>query len=103
MAYIYILISALLDIIANILLGKSEGFSKKFLGILAILLVFFAFYVLSLAILEGVDLSIAYASWGALGVLGTSFGGAIFLKQKMNLVGWLGIICIIISVVLLNF
>lgn len=103
MSYVYILISALLDIIANILLGKSDGFAKKKLGILAILMVFLAFYALSLAILEGVNLSVAYASWGALGVLGTSLGGAIFLKQKVNLLGWLGIICIICSVILLNF
>ncbi|WP_027327217.1 SMR family transporter [Helicobacter pametensis] len=103
MGYLYIIVSALLDIIANILLGKSQGFADKRLGILAILLVFLAFYVLSLAIQAGINLSIAYASWGALGVLGTSLGGAIILKQKMKPIGWLGIICIIISVILLNF
>ncbi|MCE3047658.1 SMR family transporter [Helicobacter kayseriensis] len=103
MLYLYIIFSAFLDIIANILLGKSNGFANKKLGFLAIILVFFAFYILSLAITQGAHLSIAYASWGALGVLGTSLGGAIILKQNMNLIGWLGMLCIIASVILLNF
>lgn len=103
MLYLYILFSALLDIVANILLGKSNGFANKKLGFLAIALVFLAFYILSLAIIQGIQLSIAYASWGALGVFGTSLGGAIILKQKMNLIGWLGMLCIVAAVVLLNF
>lgn len=102
MAYFYIIISAFLDVIANILLGKSQGFGNKFLGIFAILIVFLAFYILSLAISLGVDLSIAYALWGALGVLGTSLGGSIFLGQAIKPLAWFGIICIITSIFLLH-
>ena len=100
--FVIITISAFIDIIANLLLKKSDGFKHKIFGISAILLVIVAFILLSFA-LKYVELSIAYSTWGAIGIIGTSLGGYIFYKEKLNYVGILGVIIIVCAVILLNY
>nr|WP_202922056.1 multidrug efflux SMR transporter [Campylobacter sp. MIT 19-121] len=100
--YIFIIIaSAILDIFANLALKKSNTFEKKSWGIFAIILAILAFFCLFLS-LEYVPLSIAYSTWGAIGIIGTCLGGYVFYKEKLNFIGILGIACIILAVVLLN-
>lgn len=99
---IIIVLSALLDIVANLLLKKSDGFKYKKYGILAITLACIAFYLLSFSLSE-IDLSIAYSTWGAIGILGTCIGGYVFYKERLNYIGIVGIILVIFAVVLLNY
>lgn len=96
-----VLTSAILDIIANIFLAKSKGFSKKKLGFIALVLVGVAFWILSIAVRD-LDLSIAYALWGCFGILGTSLSGWILLGQRMRPTAFLGIVLLICGVVLLK-
>ena len=100
--FIIITISALIDVIANLLLKKSDGFKYKIYGISAILLVIVAFVLLSFT-LKYVELSIAYSTWGAVGIIGTTLGGYIFYKEKLNYVGILGVVIIVVAVILLNY
>ena len=58
-----VLAAAILDVLANLLLARSEGFRRRLPGILALLGVGLAFYCLSLAV-RTLDLSVAYAMWG---------------------------------------
>ena len=99
---IIITISALIDVVANLLLKKSDGFKYKIYGISAILLVIVAFVLLSFT-LKYVELSIAYSTWGAVGIIGTTLGGYIFYKEKLNYVGILGVVIIVFAVILLNY
>ncbi|RDU62424.1 SMR family transporter [Helicobacter sp. MIT 14-3879] len=100
--YLFIIIfSALLDISANLLLKKSNGFRNKKYGILAIILACIAFCLLSFS-LKYIELSIAYSTWGAIGILGTCIGGYVFYKEKLNYIGIFGIIITICSVIILN-
>lgn len=98
---VYIIISALLDIVANLLLVCSNGFKKPLYGVGAVLLVFAAFYLLSLAIVE-IPLAIAYTLWGCIGIVGTTLGGWYFFAQKLNIIGWIGIAFVIVAIALLN-
>ena len=100
--FIIITISALIDVVANLLLKKSDGFKYKIYGISAILLVIVAFVLLSFT-LKYVELSIAYSTWGAVGIIGTTLGGYIFYKEKLNYVGILGVVIIVVAVILLNY
>ncbi|MCW1847249.1 SMR family transporter [Campylobacter jejuni] len=50
-----------------------------------------------------VPLSIAYSTWGAIGIIGTCLGGWVLYKEKLNKIGILGIIIVIIAVFLLNY
>ena len=66
-----VIVAALLDIVANLLLAKSQGFRRKFIGFASLGMVGLAFYALSLAVRD-MDLAVAYAMWGGFGILGTS-------------------------------
>lgn len=97
----YVVIAALLDIAANMSLTKSRGFAHKGWGFFAIALVLGAFTLLAQAVKE-IDLAIAYASWGAIGILGTALGGLILFNQKLKPIGWVGIFTVIASVIIMK-
>lgn len=86
--------AAALDIVANILLAKSDGFRRKGIGALALLCVGLAFYFLSLAV-RSMDLAVAYAMWGGFGILGTSLGGWLIFGQRLKPSAWLGMVLLI--------
>ena len=67
--------AAALDVAANLMLARSDGFKKRLIGIAALALVGLAFYCLSLAV-QYMDLAVAYSMWGSLGILGTSLCGS---------------------------
>lgn len=100
--FIIIVISALIDVVANLLLKKSDGFKYKIYGISAVLLVIIAFILLSFA-LKYIELSVAYSTWGAIGIIGTCLGGYIFYKEKLNYIGIIGVIIVVCAVILLNY
>lgn len=96
-AIVAVLCSAALDIAANIMLAKSDGFRRKGMGALALLFVGLAFYALSFAV-RSMDLAVAYAMWGGFGILGTSLGGWIIFGQKLKPTAWLGIALLICGI-----
>ena len=93
--------AAALDVAANLLLNLSDGFRPRGWGILAILLVLGAFTLLAQAV-RHMDLAIAYATWGALGILGTALGGRWWFGQRLNALGWSGILVVIIAVIVIK-
>lgn len=101
LSVLLVIASAALDVLANLLLAKSEGFHRVGIGLLALLMVGAAFGALSLAVRD-MDLSVAYAMWGAFGILGTSLGGWLFFKQKMRPVAFAGVALLVCGMVLLR-
>ncbi|USD59565.1 ligand-binding protein SH3 [Vibrio sp. SCSIO 43140] len=97
----YVVLAALLDVAANMALSKSEGFKKRKWGFSAIALVLLAFTLLAQAV-KGIDLAIAYASWGAIGILGTALGGYLLFNQKLKKIGWAGIFTVIAAIIVLK-
>ena len=92
-----VIVAALLDIVANLLLAKSQGFRRKFIGFAslgALVMVGLAFCSLSLAV-RHMDLAVAYAMWGGFGILGTSIGGWLLLGQRLKPCAWLGMVLLI--------
>ena len=96
-----IVLAAALDVAANMLLVRSDSFRRRGLGLLALALVGLAFYCLSLAV-HHMDLAVAYAMWGGFGVLGTSVGGWVLLRQKLNPSAFAGIALLVCGMVLLH-
>lgn len=84
-----VIIAAALDVSANLLLARSDGFRRKFYGVLALVLVGLAFVMLSFAV-RGMDLAVAYAMWGGFGILGTSLGGWVLFGQRLKPCAWAG-------------
>lgn len=89
-----VFVSALLDIGANLLLARSEGFKRRVLGFSALAMVGLAFVVLSFSV-RGLDLAVAYALWGGLGILGTSLGGWLLFGQGIKPCAWAGMVLLI--------
>ncbi|AAQ58953.1 SMR family transporter [Chromobacterium violaceum] len=98
---LFVLASALIEVGANLMLEKSDGFRRRAWGVGAILLVWLAFALLGQAV-KGMDLAIAYALWGSIGILGTAIGGRLLYKQKLKPIGWAGIGIVAAAVVTLS-
>ena len=92
--------AAALDVAANLMLARSDGFKKRLIGIAALALVGLAFYCLSLAV-QYMDLAVAYSMWGSLGILGTSLCGWLFLRQRLKPCAFAGMGLLIIGMILL--
>lgn len=96
-----VILAAVLDIIANLFLKESNAFTHKGYAIGCILMVWGAFTVLMFAI-ETLPLSVAYSTWGAVGIIGTAVGGYVFFKERLGIIGYVGIALVLCAVVLLN-
>ncbi|WP_274369322.1 DMT family transporter [Morganella morganii] len=98
---LFVTLSAFIDIIANMFISRSRGFKHIKWGISAIVLVWIAFAFLGQAV-KTMDLAVAYAMWGAIGVTGTAICSRLFFGHKLKPVGWFGIMMITVAVILLS-
>ena len=76
----YIILAVIADVIANVCLKKSNGFANKKYGFASLALIGVAFLLMAQALVT-LDLSIAYAVWGALGILLTTCVDKAFLHR----------------------
>lgn len=99
---ILLLIGAVgLDLGANICLKKSNGFTQKIYGIAALALVSLSFLCLA-HLIRIMDLSIAYAMFGALGLILTTTVDARFFGLRIRPLGICGVATMIAGVVLIK-
>lgn len=98
---IYLLLAVATDVIANIFLKKSNGFHNKKYGFASLALIGVAFLFLAQALVT-LDLSIAYAVWGALGILLTTCVDKAFFSLRIKPLGFAGIATMISGIVLLK-
>ena len=101
MEYLLLGIAIVFEILASSMLQSSAGFTKLGPSLACILFYSICFYAFSKALLK-INLSIAYASWCAIGIVATTIISICIFNQKMSAVGFLGIVLIIIGCVLLN-
>ena len=90
-----------LEILANVFLKFSDGFRRKFYGIMSLAAVLGAFSALSQAV-KGIDLSVAYALWGGFGIAATIAAGWIMFGQRLNAKGWIGLALLLMGMVILK-
>lgn len=96
-----VMLAAVLDVGANLLLARSHGFTRRGPALGALALVGLAFTCLAYAT-RGMDLSVAYAMWGGFGILGTSLGGWAMLGQRPTAVAWLGMALLVAGITALH-
>jgi spermidine export protein MdtI len=94
--------SIALEIVGTTLLKRADGFRHRGPGALGLACVLASFATLSQAI-RGMDLSVAYALWGGVGILVTSTLGWLLFRQRIRPVGWCGVLLIVAGAAALNF
>lgn len=93
--------AVLFDLGANICLKKSNGFAKKSYGLSALCLVTLSFLCLA-HLIRIMDLSIAYALFGVLGLLLMTTIDARFFHLRISPLGICGLATMIAGVVLIK-
>lgn len=101
MAYLYLFIAIISEVIATLSLKASSGFSKLTPSIVVIVGYAISFVLLSL-VLKTVPVGIAYASWSGLGIIFVSVMSYSLYGQKLDVVAIGGIVLIIAGVLLIN-
>ncbi len=98
---LWLLFAIALELSGTYLLKLSDGMAHRLKGAGGVFLVMGAFGALAQAI-KGMDLSVAYAVWGGVGLVATAIIGALAFGQKIGPAGWFGIALVVGGVVALK-
>ena len=101
MAYLYLAIAIIAEVIGTTALKASESFTKPLPSLLVVVGYGVAFYFFSVC-LESISVGVAYAMWSGLGIVLVTAAAAVFYKQVPD--GWaiLGMALIVAGVLVLN-
>ena len=80
MAWVYLLVAGICEIVWAIGLKRSEGFTKPVTSAWTIVLMLLSFWLLSIA-MKTLPLGTAYAVWTGIGAVGTVVFGMAFLGE----------------------
>ena len=100
-AYGYLAIAIICEVIGTTFLVKSEQFTRLVPTLIMGVLYAVSFYLLTQTI-KVIPLGIAYALWGGLGIVLTSLVGLVFFKQSLDTAAVVGIAMIVGGVVVMN-
>ena len=98
MAYAYLLIAILSEVLATSMLKASDGFTKLIPSIVTFIGYSVSFYFLSM-VLKYIPIGISYAIWSGLGIVLISIVGLLVFKQELDLPGIFGMVLIISGVI----
>lgn len=101
MAYVFLLGAIAAEVAATSLMKSTEGFTRLWPTVMVLAGYAISFVLLAQAV-KGVQVSVAYALWSALGTAAIVAIGAAFLGEPITLVKVAGISLIIAGVVTLN-
>ncbi|MEK3906748.1 DMT family transporter [Oceanobacillus sp. FSL W7-1309] len=101
MAYLYLALAIIGELIGSSLLKASEGFSKLYPTLGLIVAFVSCFFFLSLS-LKTIPLNAAYAIWSGLGLVATAIISVLIWKEKINMASIAGITLILAGVLILN-
>lgn len=98
MAWVFLIIAGLLEIIWAIALKYSQGFSKLWPSVIFVIAGGLSFVFLSLA-LKNIAMGNAYAVWTGIGAVGIAIFGMLWLSEPVTVVRILCIALIVIGIV----
>ncbi len=98
MSWLYLVLAIIFETSGTTLFKFSNGFTVVFPSIGAIISYALCFLFLSYA-LRTIDMSVAYAIWGALGILLISAIGMIFLHESVSVIKVASILLIVLGTV----
>ncbi|WP_342416054.1 multidrug efflux SMR transporter [Paenibacillus sp. FSL R10-2782] len=101
MAYLFLVISIVGELIGTSMLKASEGFTRLYPTLFTFVAFFISFFFLSL-VLKTLPLNMTYAIWSGVGAVATTLISVLIWKEKINTGSIVGISLIVIGVVVLN-
>ena len=101
MAYAYLLIAILSEVLATSMLKASDGFTKLIPSIVTFIGYSVSFYFLSM-VLKYIPIGISYAIWSGLGIVLISIVGLLVFKQELDLPDIFGMVLIISGVIVIH-
>ena len=101
MAYVFLLGAIAAEVVATSFMKSTEGFTRLWPTVVVLGGYVISFVLLAQAV-KGVQVSVAYALWSALGTAAIVAIGAAFLGEPITVVKVAGISLIIAGVVTLN-
>jgi small multidrug resistance pump len=101
MAYLYLIIAIVAEVVATNALKAAEGFTRFWPSLTVVLGYAVAFYCLSL-VLKTIPVGIAYAIWAGLGIVLVAVVAAVIFGQVPDLAGIIGIALIVSGVVVVS-
>ena len=101
MAYSYLAIAIIAEVIATSALKASEEFTKVVPSLIVVIGYGATFYFLTL-VLRTIPVGVAYAIWAGLGIVLVTIAGGILYKQIPDLPAVLGMGLIVAGVIVIN-
>ena len=101
MAYSYLAIAIIAEVIATSALKASEEFTKVVPSLIVLIGYGVAFYFLTL-VLRTIPVGVTYAIWSGLGIVLVTIAGVILYKQIPDLPAVLGMGLIVAGVIVIN-
>lgn len=98
MAWVYLIVAGLLEVVWAVGLKYSEGFSKLTPSIITVAGMIASFWLLALA-LRALPLGTAYAIWTGIGTIGTVIFGILVFREPVEIVRLTCIALIVAGVV----
>ncbi len=99
--WIYLTLAIFSEVMATASLKSTEGFTKLWPSVLVLVGYSAAFYFLSLT-LDSIPIGVAYAIWSGVGVAAITLISIVFLDQKIDTAGFIGIGLIVAGVIVLR-
>lgn len=100
-AYLYLGVAIIAEVIATTALRASDGFTQLWPSVISIAGYVVAFYFLSLT-LKTMPVGVAYAIWSGVGIVLISLAGWLIYKQLLDLPAIIGMGLIMAGVVVIN-
>ena len=102
MAYVYLLVAIIAEVIATSLIKSTEGFTRLWPTVACLAGYGIAFYLLATAIARGMQVGIGYALWSAIGTTLIVIIGVAFLDEPLTAMKVVGVGLVMAGVVTLN-
>jgi small multidrug resistance pump len=101
-AYLFLALAIVSEVVATVSLKLSEGFSRLGPSVVVVVGYLVAFGLLSQALARGLGVSVAYGVWAAAGVALVAIAGAVLLGESLTWVQVGGIALVIGGVLALE-
>ena len=101
MAYLYLFVAIVAEVVGTLALKATEGFTKLVPSLIVVAGYAVSFYFVSLA-LKTIPVGVAYAIWSGLGLVLVVVVGAVLYKQVLDLAAAVGILLILAGVVVIH-